>query len=194
MALPRLNLNTLLAHIFGPKRNPKPAGLRAVKLKGLRGGRKAGRLAAFNRMDPVNQEMLKRSGDREEYLKGNKTLAEIKKGIREQAVELGLAKPPRTPKPEIGPPSKESPLVFEQFTRDVAAQLMIDRLRTGGVPHNEAGIRKRAQRLTEIQVRRIIQAANAVDGVMRIKTLASKSYNDDPELYIKGEYNAFWYN
>lgn len=92
---PSLNDQSFLAHLFGPKRNPQPSGLRKTHLSGTRGGRSKGRLAAFNRMSPVNQELLKRSGLREDYLRGNVSLGIARQSVRPQAVSLGVAKPPR---------------------------------------------------------------------------------------------------
>lgn len=192
MALPRLNLASLLAHIFGPKRNPKPAGIRAVKLKGLRGGRKAGRLAAFNRMDPVKQEMLKQTGHREEYLTGRKTLADIRREVRFTAVDLGVARPGRNASRRST--LKPSPIVGDDAVREIAAQLMIDRLSSSNVPHNPAAIRKRAMRMTDAQVKMVVKVAYPVDGTRKIKELAGKRYEDDPSIYIRAEANAFWYN
>lgn len=197
MALPKLSPASLLAHIFGPKRNPKPSGIKAVKLKGLQGGRKAGRLAAFNRMSPVKQAMLKQSGEREEYLRGNKTLADIKAGLRATAIELGVARPARpratpAPKPDT---RKLSPLYGEEFKRTTIAQLLIDRLVASNVTHNARAIRNRVGQMNDEQLRRATKLALAVDGAMGIKRLARKKFDDDPSVYLPGaEYNAFWYN
>lgn len=90
---PALTEQSFLAHLFSPKRNPLPSGLRKTTLVGTKGGRTKARLAAFNRMSPASQEMLKRSGKREAYLKGETSLSEAKKSLREVAVNLGVAKP-----------------------------------------------------------------------------------------------------
>src|SRR4051812_27593157 len=92
---PSLTDTNFLAHIFGPKRHPQPSGIRKTHLSGVKGGRSKLRLAAFNRMSPVNQEMLKRAGLREDYLKGNASLSEARRALRPQAVSLGVAKPIR---------------------------------------------------------------------------------------------------
>src|SRR3954463_15769083 len=90
---PSFTDTNFLAHIFGPKRHAQPSGIRKTRLTGVKGGRSKLRLAAFNRMSPVNQEMLKRAGLRDDYLKGNASLAEAKRALRPQAVRLGVAKP-----------------------------------------------------------------------------------------------------
>lgn len=93
MQRPILSDTSFLAHVFGPKRNPKPTGIRKSKpLKGVKGQNK-GRIAAFNRMSPVSQELLKRSGLKESYLRGQTTLSDAKRTVRPQAISLGLAKP-----------------------------------------------------------------------------------------------------
>ncbi len=91
-----LSDNSFLAHLFSPKKNPQPSGIRKTELKGLKGGRTKARLNAFNRMSPFNQELLKRSGQREAYLKGESSLAEAKATLRPKAVQAKLARPLRT--------------------------------------------------------------------------------------------------
>lgn len=92
---PPLTDKSFLGHLFSPKRNPKPSGIRTVSLKGTRGGRTKARLASFNRMSPTNQEMLKRAGMREQYLKGEVTLSDAKHALRPKAIQLGVARPVR---------------------------------------------------------------------------------------------------
>jgi hypothetical protein len=91
-----LSENSFLAHLFSPKRNPQPSGIRKTELKGLKGGRTKARLNAFNRMSPFNQELLKRSGQRDAYLRGEATLADAKSSLRPKAIAQKLAKPLRT--------------------------------------------------------------------------------------------------
>lgn len=93
-----LSEQSFLAHVFAPKRNPLPSGIRKTTLKGTRGGRTTGRLAAFNRMSPFNQELLKRSGQREAYLRGQASLADAKAALRPKAIAANLAKPLRSAK------------------------------------------------------------------------------------------------
>lgn len=92
---PSLSDRSFLGHLFSPKRNPKPTGLRKTSLTGLKGGRNKGRLTSFNRMSAVNQETLKRAGMRDQYLRGETTLADAKRALRPQAIQLGVAKPVR---------------------------------------------------------------------------------------------------
>lgn len=92
---PSLSDKSFLAHLFSPKKNALPSGLRKITLKGLGGGRKAARLKSFNGMSAANQEVLKRSGLRDAYLKGDASLADAKSVLRPQAIALGAAKPVR---------------------------------------------------------------------------------------------------
>ncbi len=88
---PALSEESFLKHLFSPAKNPLPTGLRARKLVATPGRSKA-RVAAYNRMSAKNQEILRRSGMRESYLKGDASITEAKKALRGQAVEKGFAK------------------------------------------------------------------------------------------------------
>lgn len=89
---PTLNDESFLRFLFSPKKNQKPTGLRARSLVPGK-GRAKGRVASYNRMSAVNQEMLKRSGQRDAYLKGEISLAEARKSVRQTAVDRGFARP-----------------------------------------------------------------------------------------------------
>jgi hypothetical protein len=95
---PPLNDKTFLAHVYSPKKNPAPSGIRKTTLKSLAGGRSKARLNAFNKMSPVNQELLKRSGMRDAYLKGQASIADAKRTLRDKAVDLKIVKPLRSRK------------------------------------------------------------------------------------------------
>lgn len=91
---PPLSEDTFLAHLFSPKKHAQPSGIRKTTLKGTKGQKKA-RVAAFNRMSPFNQELLKRSGQRDAYLRGEGTLANAKASLRPSAIAKRLAHPLR---------------------------------------------------------------------------------------------------
>jgi hypothetical protein len=93
---PQLSEDSFLGHLFAPSKNPLPSGLRHRSLKGLKGQSKS-RVAAFNRMSPSSQEVLKRSGMQGQYLAGDATLADAKRGLRQVAVSKGIAKPSKQP-------------------------------------------------------------------------------------------------
>lgn len=94
---PKLTDVSFLGHIFSPKKHALPTGIRKTTLKGKKGQSK-GRIAAFNRMAPVKQEMLKRSGTRDSYLRGETSLADAKNALRPSAIAQKLARPLRAAK------------------------------------------------------------------------------------------------
>lgn len=89
---PKLSDESFLAHLFSPSKQPLPSGLRKTTLKGSKGQRRS-RLLSYNRMDPFKQEVLKRSGTRDSYLRGESTLADAKRALRPQAIAKAIAKP-----------------------------------------------------------------------------------------------------
>lgn len=93
MVRPNLSDESFLGFIFSPKKYQQPTGIRKRNLKGVKGGRKKGRLAAFNRMSAANQEMLSRFGLRDSYLRGELSLGEARKAVRPRAVAAGVARP-----------------------------------------------------------------------------------------------------
>lgn len=91
---PKLSDDTFLRYLFSPAKNPLPTGIRKRNLTSAK-GRSKNRLAAYNRMSGANQELLRRSGLREEYLKGEASLKDARAVLRSHAVGKGIAKPPR---------------------------------------------------------------------------------------------------
>lgn len=94
---PALTDTSFLGFLFRPSKHSQPTGLRKTSLRGT-AGRNARRLRAFNKMSAAQQEVLKRAGQRDAYLKGETTLAKAKASLRPAAIQLGLAKPLK-PKP-----------------------------------------------------------------------------------------------
>lgn len=90
----RLTLHSFLAHVFSPKKNPQPTGLRRSTLKVTK-GRKVARVNAFNKMTTVKQQILTYSGRREQYLRGEITFTDSKRSLRNDAVQRGVVKPLR---------------------------------------------------------------------------------------------------
>lgn len=90
---PKLSKDSFLAAIFHPKTAARPTGLRKRTVSGIRGGRKASRVRAYNNLDPLKQQILNESGNREAYLHGNITLAEARHQLRPEAIAKGIAKP-----------------------------------------------------------------------------------------------------
>jgi hypothetical protein len=92
---PALTDDNFLKHLFSPKKNALPTGIRKRTLA-LTKGRTKARLAAYNRMSPLNQETLRRSGLRDAYLNGTVRLTDARKALRQIAVGKGYAKPSKT--------------------------------------------------------------------------------------------------
>lgn len=92
---PTLTDSSFLGYLFKPSKNKQPTGLRKTSLTG-RTGRNPRRLRAYNKMTAAQQETLKRAGQRDAYLKGESTLADAKRALRQTAVNLGIAKPVRS--------------------------------------------------------------------------------------------------
>lgn len=113
---PPLSDESFLGHLFGPKKHELPTGIRKTTLKGSKGQRKA-RVAAFNRMTPFKQELLKRSGKRDAYLRGEATLADAKNSLRPAAIAKKLARPLR------GKPFK--PILETPLDRRIANYIIV---------------------------------------------------------------------
>lgn len=94
MPRPPLSETSFLAHVFKPKTNPLPTGLRKSALKATK-GRKVARVNAFNRMTALKQQIVKRSGMLEEYLNGTATFTDTKQRLRVEAVNRNVARPLR---------------------------------------------------------------------------------------------------
>jgi len=132
-----LTENSFLAHVFSPKKAPLPSGLRKTTLTGLKGGRTKGRLNAFNKLSPFNQEILKRSGQRDAYLKGETTLVKAKQALRPAAVNLGLAKPVKRRTPAYKPAGG----TLTGLDRMIQARFL-DKIRDSGRPVNRNTVEK----------------------------------------------------
>lgn len=89
---PGLNDDSFLGHLFAPKKNALPSGIRKRPITGTK-GRVKGRVTSYNRMSPVSQEILRRSGLRDSYLKGETSLADARGALRDKAVSKSLVKP-----------------------------------------------------------------------------------------------------
>jgi hypothetical protein len=89
---PALTDGSFLSHIFSPKKNPLPTGIRHRKIVSTKGRVKA-RVNAYNKMPAKNQEVLARTGQRDAYLRGETTLVQARSKLRETAIKLGVAKP-----------------------------------------------------------------------------------------------------
>lgn len=178
---PPLNDTSFLGHLFSPKRNPAPTGLRKTHLTGTKGGRVKGRLAAFNRMSPVSQEVLRRSGKREDYLKGQSSLSEAKAALRQQAVSLGLAKPTR--------PKTAGRITYARTALDAkVAKFIKDTVRSAGRPFISEHVDNNVHLIPDD----VIAQVEGWD-YGQIKYAGRK--DSEYELYVDGmKKNGFWYH
>jgi hypothetical protein len=95
---PRLTTQSFLAFIFHPTKNPTPSGIRHTSVKASK-GRKPARVRSYNKLSAEKQEILRRTGNREAYLKGETTLLNARRELRTEAVTRGITKP-------LGDPNK----------------------------------------------------------------------------------------
>lgn len=85
--------NDFLAHVFKPKKNERPVGLRKTYVRSTSGERNARRVRAWNKLSAVNQEILNVTGRKEAYLRGDITLPEAKRILRPIADRRGITQP-----------------------------------------------------------------------------------------------------
>lgn len=128
---PTLTTESFLAHLFSPKKNPLPTGLRARPLKVAK-GRKVARVNAYNKLPAFKQEALKRSGLREKYLKGEATYTDARKILRDVAVSKNVVKPLRTPKPRR--------MSLSRARQGFIAQHLMSQFRSAGTQYNPATV------------------------------------------------------
>lgn len=106
---PGLTTDTFLKHLFAPRKNPAPTGMRKSNLVWSK-SRSRARVNAYNRMSAVNREVLKQSGMRESYLRGEVALKDAKSALRQTAVAKGYAKPLRSKTPGKAPAASRTGL------------------------------------------------------------------------------------
>jgi hypothetical protein len=190
---PRLSDDSFLAHLFSPKKSPLPTGLRKTSLVG-RAGRKSTRLAAFNRMNPFSQELLKRSGTRETYLRGETSLADAKSVLRLPAVGKGLARPVMLgPKPPPGHVSRETGRIGMSLRvrQNVAVRHIIGELEASGY---EVAREKMYNRSHYIPENKVDDAAGWSTGRIRYEAgLQSNIVDVELSYGMVAHVNPFWY-
>jgi hypothetical protein len=176
---PALSEDSFLKHLFSPKKNPLPTGIRKTTLKPAKGRTKA-RVAAFNRMSPANQELLKRAGLREAYLQGKASTKDAKSALRTIAVSKGHAKPLRS-KGKAAPASPLSSLDAQ------VALHVIRTLRSDGLSVDDDRIIKYTPYVPEDDKTSLLNASSG-----RIRAYASDRNN---LVIVDGqEVNPMWYH
>jgi hypothetical protein len=177
MRRPALSDATFLAHIFSPKKNPKPTGLRHRILKGLKGQRKA-RVNAYNKMPAEKQAVIDRTGNRERFLRGEVTFTDSKRTLRESGVRQGILKPLRPRMPKISP------------AQAVYDQAVVEHLKDEGLDTaehwNEKNVRKRLAVTNRVTKREILAADRAT-----LRRRAAQRASDYEDEY---DFNPYWYH
>lgn len=184
MRRPKLNPASFLKHLFAPKSNALPTGIRARKLVGTKGRSKA-RLSTYNRMSGRSQEILRQSGMREEYLRGEVSLKDAKAALRKTALNKGYAKPTKAEKAQ-----EEKTRAFDSHMQHTvwAAAKVSQKLRANGKQPNHVNMIKRMALLSDDSLN---MAANM--DITEIKAYAGDE--DNVILMPDGTtVNPLWYN
>lgn len=177
---PAFSDRSFLAAVFSPTKNPVPTGIRKRPVKGTV-GRKASRVRSYNAMPPINQLVLYRSDMRDQYLRGDATLADAKRALRGAAVDLGIAKPLRSQKQTIRSGSFSDPA-----TR--AYSHLVDTLSSAPTRNrvNVATVRQGTLLMTDDQLRHTLD--------MDFPAIVSAAKNPDLQVEINGKMrNPYWY-
>lgn len=179
---PTLTDSSFLGYLFKPSKNKQPTGLRKTSLTG-RTGRNPRRLRAYNKMTAAQQETLKRAGQRDAYLKGESTLADAKRTLRQTAVNLGIAKPVR-------PRTKATP-VSAVVDRRARLEAMIQKhLRTVIV---DAG-RQWNQETSDNEIVYLEPGTDMMDWTYGQVSYAGRR-GSEYETFVNGKrHNPFWYH
>lgn len=177
MRRPALSDASFLAHIFSPKKNPKPTGLRKRILKGSKGQRKA-RINAYNRMTAEKQAVIDRAGHRDSFLRGETTYTDSKRTLRETGVSQGILKPLR----QRNRPISQG----QQLYDDVVVDHLIDEGLDELAGWNERHVRQRLRVTTRVTKRQILAATKA-----EIRRNAKRRSIEFEDEY---DFNPWWYH
>ncbi len=174
---PALTDDSFLQHIFSPKKNPLPVGLRKRPITFVK-GRTKGRVSSYNRMSATNQELLKRSGFREAYLKGDASLADAKRELRKTAVSKGIAKPLKGKVAARRPGTNLDLLVASHIVKE---------LRDSGYPVNTDAVYKRVKYMKD----------GDKEKAEKWKTGQIRAYGGDDANMVEADgerFNPLWYH
>lgn len=172
---PTLTTQSFLAHIFSPKKNPLPTGLRARPIA-LTKGRKAARVNSYNKLPAVKQEVIKRSGLREKFLRGEVSFTDARKTLREQAVKASIVKPLRTPKPKK--------MSLSRARQGYIAQYLLNTLRSAGKTPRVPTVYAGSQFIEEDDVE-----------TLTYSQIAERARDERYVVTLNGErFNPYWYN
>jgi hypothetical protein len=174
---PALTEDSFLKHLFSPKKNALPTGIRKRPIVSSK-GRSKSRVAAYNRMSAQSQELLRRSGQRDAYLRGDASLKDARAILRETAVGKGIAKPVRRA-------GKPAPIVGTTLDGIIANHVIRELKDAGYTPHR-ANIYDRSQHLPD----------DIKPDVVKWKVGQIRAYAGDGTnvVIVDGEsFNPLWY-
>lgn len=181
---PPLSDSSFLAAVFSPKKNPVPTGLRKRSVVSTK-GRKTARVNAFNKMPSINQRVLDESKQREAYLRGDITIADAKRLLRDKAINLGIAKPlkPRVTATPVTRPSRPGDR-RSRVLNHLWDELTASETRS---PVNITALRRGTLLMTSDQLTRAV--------AMAAPEIKAAARNKDEEVEIDGKtYNPFFYH
>lgn len=198
-ARPKLSLDSFLKHVFSPSKNPLPTGLRKKTLSGLK-GRKRARLTAYNKMPAKNQRILDETGSRDAYLRGDMSLADARRMLREKAVSKGFVKPLRSRGPQG---KKQTPLnpmhqvdgwqVFHHLS-NLNESEKLDRQAVAAFV-NLMSDEQRRRALSFTSFTDILAAGTSKPPDARTINILGTSHYPEDIAWIDGDaYNVFWYH
>lgn len=177
MIRPTLTDASFLAHIFSPKKNPKPTGLRHRILKGNKGQRKA-RVNAYNRMSAEKQAVIDRTGNRESFLRGEVTFTQSKRQLRESAVSQGIVKPVR---------QRARPISKAQQTYD---DTIVEHLKDVGLDGTARWNEKRVRQRLAVTRKEHKRPMLVMDREQLRRNAARRPAEFEDDGY---DFNPFWY-
>ena len=190
MGRPDYTEESFLRHLFSPSKNAKPVGLRRSTLSARSWrstGRSSRRVATYNKMSAVNQAALREAGARDMYLKGDISLAEVKRGLRRRAVDMQWARPTKAV-PAREPRPAERPLTRKEMIERQVARHLKRTLASVPRPFNALKIDERVPTIPD----EVIGYVPEWD-YPQIKEAAS--VGSPFEIIEDGvRYNPFWYN
>lgn len=182
---PALSEDSFLKHLFSPKKNLLPTGIRKRPIT-TTAGRIKGRVAAYNRMSATSQEILRRSGLRDAYLKGTVTLPNARKVLRDTAVSKGIAKPLRGRTTPVKGPSLDGMVAMHVATTLAKYGKLVDQKFYHRVPFIPPELKPEVLKWDASQIR-------AYGGNTGPEYFARDT--DGELVYIDGhEFNPLWYH
>ena len=173
-----------LAHVYSPKKNPRPVGLRK-RTVAKTSARNARRVKSYNAYDAVKQRVIDAVG-RERYLSGEITLVDARRELRPTAISQGAAKPVR-------------PRKSVKELRDVAEENILE-IASSRPPTRSNGRDKPPIRRSTVHRNIRVMKPRQLSRAIRINTFDElmDAATDEGEYFVDTdtgeEFNPFWYH